>query len=209
MSAERQELKLVLVGDGSTGKSSYIARLSREGFLEDYVATMGYEKTPVLVDTNVGQFNVMFWDTAGQEKAGPLRDAYYEGAHGAILFFDVTSRVTYKNVPTWHRDLTRVCGEIPVVLLANKVDVKERKVKSKSIKYQEKYCSMKLVEASIKDRINLKSPIEFLLQNITKNNGLEISSSLESSLFEAFENMEFAHQNQTNFAELPTSEEAI
>lgn len=42
----------------------------------------------------------------------------------AIIMFDVTSRITYKNVPNWHRDLVRVCENIPIVLCGNKVDIK-------------------------------------------------------------------------------------
>ena len=49
---------------------------------------------------------------------------------------DVTSRITYKNVPNWHRDLTRVCENIPIVLCGNKVDIKERKVKAKTITFR-------------------------------------------------------------------------
>lgn len=52
--------------------------------------------------------------------------------------FDVTARVTYKNVPNWHRDLVRVCENIPMVLVGNKVDVKDRKVKVKSITFHRK-----------------------------------------------------------------------
>ena len=52
--------------------------------------------------------------------------------------FDVTSRVTYKNVPNWHRDLVRVCENIPIVLTGNKVDIKDRKVKAKSIVFHRK-----------------------------------------------------------------------
>ncbi len=52
--------------------------------------------------------------------------------------FDVTSRVTYKNVPNWHRDLVRVCEQIPIVLCGNKVDIKDRKVKAKSIVFHRK-----------------------------------------------------------------------
>lgn len=52
--------------------------------------------------------------------------------------FDVTARVTYKNVPNWHRDLIRVCENIPIVLVGNKVDVKDRKVKAKSITFHRK-----------------------------------------------------------------------
>ena len=52
--------------------------------------------------------------------------------------FDVTARITYKNVPNWHRDLVRVCENIPIVLCGNKVDIKDRKVKAKSITFHRK-----------------------------------------------------------------------
>ena len=52
--------------------------------------------------------------------------------------FDETSRVTYKNVPNWHRDLVRVCENIPIVLCGNKVDIKDRKVKAKTIVFRRK-----------------------------------------------------------------------
>lgn len=52
--------------------------------------------------------------------------------------FDVTARVTYKNVANWHRDLVRVCENVPIVLCGNKVDVKDRKVKAKSITFHRK-----------------------------------------------------------------------
>ena len=52
--------------------------------------------------------------------------------------FDVTARITYKNVPNWHRDLVRVCENIPIVLCGNKVDIKDRKVKAKSIVFHRK-----------------------------------------------------------------------
>lgn len=59
-------------------------------------------------------------------------------AQCAIIMFDVTSRVTYKNVPNWHRDLVRVCENIPIVLCGNKVDIKDRKVKAKNIVFHRK-----------------------------------------------------------------------
>ena len=52
--------------------------------------------------------------------------------------FDVNARITYKNVPNWHRDLVRVCDTIPIVLCGNKVDIKDRKVKAKSIVFHRK-----------------------------------------------------------------------
>ena len=85
--------------------------------------------------TNRGAIQFNCWDTAGQEKFGGLRDGYYIQGQCAIIMFDVTSRVTYKNVPSWHRDLVRVCENIPIVLCGNKVDIKDLKVKAKSITF--------------------------------------------------------------------------
>ena len=74
--------------------------------------------------TNFGEIIFNCWDTAGQEKFGGLRDGYYIQGQAGIIMFDVTSKITYKNVPNWHRDLERVCENIPIVLCGNKVDVK-------------------------------------------------------------------------------------
>ena len=93
---------------------------------------------PLVFYTNKGPIRFNVWDTAGQEKFGGLRDGYYIQGQCAIIMFDVTSRVTYKNVPNWHRDLVRVCEGIPIVLCGNKVDVKDRKVKAKSIVFHRK-----------------------------------------------------------------------
>lgn len=82
------------------------------------------------------KFNV--WDTAGQEKLGGLRDGYYIGGHSGIIMFDVCSRITYQNVPKWYKDLVRVCENIPICLVGNKVDVKDRKVKAKNIVFHRK-----------------------------------------------------------------------
>ncbi len=82
------------------------------------------------------RFNV--WDTAGQEKLGGLRDGFYFQSQCAIIMFDVTDIVTYKNVPNWQRDLVRVCENIPIVVCGNKVDIKDRKVKAKSIAFHRK-----------------------------------------------------------------------
>jgi small GTP-binding protein len=89
-------------------------------------ATLGVEVHPLNFSTNFGTICFNVWDTAGQEKFGGLRDGYYIQGQCGIIMFDVTSRITYKNVPNWHRDLERVCENIPIVLCGNKVDVKVR-----------------------------------------------------------------------------------
>ena len=123
---ETPEFKLILVGDGGVGKTTFVKRHKTGEFEKRYVATLGVEVHPLTFFTNRGALKFNVWDTAGQEMFGGLRDGYYIQGQCAIIMFDVTSRITYKNVPNWHRDLTRVCENIPIVLVGNKVDVKDR-----------------------------------------------------------------------------------
>ena len=101
--------------------------------------------------------------------------------------FDVTSRITYKNVPNWHRtsqrkkprnsyltvagDLVRVCENIPIVLTGNKVDVKERKVKAKSITFHRKK-NLQYYDISAKSNYNFEKPFLWLARKLVGNQTL-------------------------------------
>merc|ERR1711904_292569 len=141
--------KLVLVGDGGTG----------------------VEVHPLDFTTNRGLIRFYCWDTAGQEKFGGLRDGYYIHGQCGIIMFDVTSRLTYKNVPTWHRDLCRVCENIPIVLCGNKVDVKERQVKPKQVTFHRKK-NLQYHEISAKSNYNYEKPFLYLARKLAGDDKL-------------------------------------
>jgi len=86
--------------------------------------------------------------------------------------FDVTSRITYKNVPNWHRDLERVCENIPIVLCGNKVDVKERKVKTGAVTFHRKK-NLQYFEISAKSNYNFEKPFLWLARKLVGNPTLE------------------------------------
>ena len=120
---------------------------------------------PLNFVTNRGQIIFHVWDTAGQEKFGGLRDGYYIQGQCAIIMFDVTSRLTYKSVPNWHRDLVRVCENIPIVLVGNKVDVKDRKVKAKAITFHRKK-NLQYYDVSAKSNYNFEKPFLWLARKL-------------------------------------------
>lgn len=169
--------KLVLVGDGGTGKTTFVKRHLTGEFEKRYHATQGVEVYPLGFTTNYGEIKFEVWDTAGQEKFGGLRDGYYINGQCGIIMFDVTSRITYKNVPNWHRDLVRVCENIPVVLCGNKVDVKERKVKAKNITFHRKK-NLQYYDISAKSNYNFEKPFLWLARKLAGNPNLEFVASV-------------------------------
>ena len=86
--------------------------------------------------------------------------------------FDVTSRITYKNVPTWHKDLVRVCENIPIVLCGNKVDIKDRKVKAKAITFHRKK-NLQYYDISAKSNYNFEKPFLWLARKLAGDANLE------------------------------------
>ncbi|KAI8357540.1 P-loop containing nucleoside triphosphate hydrolase protein [Mortierella sp. GBAus27b] len=158
--------KLVLVGDGGTGKTTFVKRHLTGEFEKKYIATLGVEVHPLQFSTNYGPLMFSTWDTAGQEKFGGLRDGYYINGHCGIIMFDLTSRITYKNVPNWYRDLNRVCEGIPIVLCGNKVDIKERKIKPKAIDFYRKK-SLQYYDISAKSNYNFEKPFLWLARKLS------------------------------------------
>ena len=83
---------------------------------------MGVEVTPVTLKTNYGPITFVIWDTAGQERFGGLRDGYYINGQAALLFYDIKSSSTFQYTYTFRRDIYRVCGTVPTVYCANKME---------------------------------------------------------------------------------------
>merc|ERR1712100_642611 len=173
---EMPEFKLVLVGDGGVGKTTFVKRHLTGEFEKKYIATLGVEVHPMPFFTNHGKILFNVWDTAGQEKLGGLRDGYYIGGNCGIIMFDVCSRITYSNVPKWYKDLTRVCENIPIVLVGNKVDVKDRKVKAKQITFHRKK-NLQYYDISAKSNYQFEKPFVWLLRRLANDPQLSLTEA--------------------------------
>ena len=93
------------------------------------------------------------------------------GGQAAIIMFDVTARISYKSVPHWHKDLVRVCENIPIVLCGNKVDCKDRKVKPKDIQFHRKK-NLQYYDISAKSNYNFEKPYLYLARKLTGDSNL-------------------------------------
>ena len=95
------------------------------------------------------------------------------GGNCGIIMFDVCSRITYQNVPKWYKDLVRVCENIPIVLVGNKVDVKDRKVKAKQITFHRKK-NLQYYDVSAKSNYQFEKPFIWLLRRLVGDPNLTL-----------------------------------
>ena len=177
--------KLVVIGDGGVGKTTFVKRHITGEFQKPYIPTKGAEVSEMNLMTSRGNICLKIWDTAGQEKFGSLRECYYVDAQCAIIMFDLSSRQTYKNVPKWYKDLTKICENIPVVLVGNKADVKERKLKARQITFHRKR-NLQYYDVSAKSNYQYEKPFLWLLRQLTGDSNLYL---IEQPLLQAPEFM--------------------
>ncbi|KAF9284201.1 GTP-binding nuclear protein gsp1/Ran [Mortierella alpina] len=163
--------KLVLVGDSGAGKTTIVKRHLTGDFEKEYNATVGVEVRPLGFHSTAGPICFETWDTAGQKKCGTLPDGYYANAQCAIILFDVTNPVSYNNVPAWYYDLVRNCGNIPIVLCGNKVDIKERKVEVKDSDFHSQK-SLQYYDISAKANYNFDKPFLWLARKLLRDQSL-------------------------------------
>ncbi len=132
MSAEYR-YKIVMLGDGAVGKTAMTTRFTQNFFDSDYKRTIGSDfaikRLALEIDGAEIQVTLQVWDLAGQPRFESVRQGFYRGARGGLLLYDVTRRRTFLNVDNWKEEAFKnLNGEIPLVLVANKVDLKDSRV---------------------------------------------------------------------------------
>ncbi|HMF33729.1 MAG TPA: Rab family GTPase [Candidatus Lokiarchaeia archaeon] len=120
-------MKLVLLGEAGVGKTSLIYRFIENRFSTDFKSTLGVNllKRRVMVDEN--EVTCSIWDLGGQEAYKKLRKLYLDGASGALIVFDVTNSASFEKVGEWLESFRDSRGDRPVLLIANKIDLEEKR----------------------------------------------------------------------------------
>lgn len=120
--------KVVLVGDSGVGKSNILLRFIKNEFSFETKATVGVEFGSKKFELENTKIKAQIWDTAGQERYKSITNAYYKGAKGALVVYDITKKETFESIDRWVPEL-RANGDenISIVLVGNKADLEDQR----------------------------------------------------------------------------------
>lgn len=123
------KFKIVVIGDGGVGKTSLIKKFTQGTFEKDYIKTIGAQFTKLEQDINGDKISLVFWDIAGQGSYDFLNPLFYRESRACIIVYSLEENelgnTSFKNIRSWYDELKIRCGNIPVVLFGNKVDLIE------------------------------------------------------------------------------------
>nr|BBE07975.1 GTPase Rab11/YPT3 [Paulinella micropora] len=160
--------KVVLIGDSGVGKSNLLSRFTRGEFNLESKSTIGVEFATKSIKADGKTIKAQIWDTAGQERYRAITSAYYRGAVGALLVYDISKRITYDNVSRWLKELRdHADRNIVIMLVGNKKDLRQfRKVQTDEAKEFCKNNKLFFIETSALEKTNVTAAFETILREI-------------------------------------------
>ena len=164
--------KLILIGDSCVGKSNILLKYLKNEFDPNSRATVGVEFGTKNIIINNKKIKIQIWDTAGQERYRSITSAYYKGAKGALIVYDITRKCTFDNIDKWISDL-KLNGDknICIVILGNKSDLNDKREVSKEegMKKSEIHKTA-FLETSALNGDNIGKAFDEIIEQIIQNN---------------------------------------
>nr|QZX57782.1 ras-related protein Rab23 [Locusta migratoria] len=156
-------IKVVIVGNGAVGKSSMIQRYCKGTFTKDYKKTIGVDFLERQIELDGEEVRLMLWDTAGQEEFDAITKAYYRGAQACVLAFSTTDRDSFEAAHSWKMKVEDECGEIPTVLVQNKIDLLDQSVVDpEEAELLARALGCRLLRTSVKEDVNVAAVFRHL-----------------------------------------------
>ena len=170
MEEENYEImfKVVLVGDSFVGKTNIMSRYLKNEFHEDSKATVGVEFGSKQFTIDGHSVKAQIWDTAGQERYKAITSAYYKGAKGAFIVYDITRKNSFESVERWVNDVISVADKkITIVLIGNKSDLEDqRQVTKEEAQDKANKLEIAFMETSAFSGDNLDKAFEMMVNEV-------------------------------------------
>jgi len=159
---------VVLIGDSGVGKTNLLSRFTRNEFNIESKSTIGVEFATRSINVDGKTIKAQIWDTAGQERYRAITAAYYRGAVGALLVYDVAKHASYVSVIRWLKELRdHADSNIVVMLVGNKSDLKHlRAVPTEEAKGFSVENGLSFIETSALDASNVEAAFQNTLTDI-------------------------------------------
>ncbi|KAG8459564.1 hypothetical protein KFE25_000920 [Diacronema lutheri] len=160
--------KIVLIGDSGVGKSNLLSRFTRNEFSHESKSTIGVEFATRALTIEGKSVKAQVWDTAGQERYRAITSAYYRGAVGALLVYDVSKMNSFENVERWLKELRdHAETNIVVMLVGNKADLHDlRQVRTEMATEFAETSELSFIETSALEALNVEAAFTQLLTEI-------------------------------------------
>ncbi|KAK4705818.1 hypothetical protein P7C70_g388, partial [Phenoliferia sp. Uapishka_3] len=160
--------KMLLIGDSGVGKSCLLLRFCDDAWTPSFITTIGIDFKIRTIELEGKRIKLQIWDTAGQERFRTITTAYYRGAMGILLVYDVTDERSFNNIRTWHANVEQHASEgVNKVLIGNKCDWTDKKVITEQ-QGQElaDELGLRYLETSAKTNINVEEAFFALARDI-------------------------------------------
>jgi Ras-related protein Rab-11A len=162
--------KVVLIGDSGVGKTNILSRYIKDDFSIETKNTVGVEFGSKIIKFKENTIKIQIWDTAGQERYRSITNAYYKGAKGAMVVYDISKRYTFDNIDKWISELKNSGDEdVNILLVGNKCDLEDQReiTKEEAEKKAENFkCAF--IETSAMQAVNIEKAFNMLVENVSK-----------------------------------------
>jgi len=163
-------IKLLLIGDSGVGKSCLLLRFCEDSFTPSFITTIGIDFKIRTVDIDGKKIKLQIWDTAGQERFRTITTAYYRGAMGILLVYDVTDEKSFMSIRNWIANVDQFAQDsVNRILIGNKCDMTTKKVVEYSAgKALADEFGIRFLETSAKSSTNVDEAFISLARDIKK-----------------------------------------
>ena len=171
----KNELKIIVVGNSGTGKTSFVNKWIKDTFDETYKATIVSEFSYKIVDYKDKSYKIQLWDLAGMDQNICITKIFSKDSHGCIVVSDITDKKTLDECVKWKNtvdDTTKFLDgtNIPAILIKNKVDLLENEEDNNNPDEEKEFCEknhfLRCFKTSAKTGTNIEEAMNFLISNI-------------------------------------------